>query len=414
MPLAPGDKLGAYLILSRIGAGGMGEVYSARDERLRRDVAIKVLPAGVTDDPDRMARFEREAQALAALNHPNIATIYGIEQNAIVMELVAGETLAKIVAGGPTIEQTLGIARQIAEGLEAAHEKGIVHRDLKPANVMVTADGAAKILDFGLAKSTAQATPPNNSATVTLGATQVGMILGTAGYMAPEQATGRPVDRRADIWAFGVLLWEMIAGKPLFTGDSAVHVLADVIRAEIDFNRLPASTPAPIRELLKRCLDRDVKSRLQWIGEARVTIQKCLSGAGSTIDTPRATSRAASLGWVAAGILATALAAVLFVSFRQPREPAAAFASVLLAAGESRLWGSRDFSRRQARRVFRHPARKATDLGEGPRFLGGTAFVRNGFGRTALLVVGQPIDCSLCRRRVEANRYCRRPGRPAG
>src|SRR5450432_3699498 len=204
MPLAPGFKLGPYEILAPIGAGGMGEVYRARDTKLDRDVAIKVLPAALAQDPERLARFEREAKVLAALNHPNIAHIYGVEDRALVMELVEGETLK----GPLPVETALRYAKQIAEALEAAHEKGVIHRDLKPANVKVTPEGVVKVLDFGLAKAAGPASSATtiNSPTLTLHATQLGMILGTAGYMAPEQAAGKPVDKRADVWSFGVVL----------------------------------------------------------------------------------------------------------------------------------------------------------------------------------------------------------------
>jgi len=226
MPLAPGDRLGPYEIVDLLGIGGMGEVYRAHDKNLARDIAIKVLPAALAHDPDRLARFEREAKVLAALNHPNIAIIYGLENTAansraIVMELVEGPTLADRLEGGALpLEETLSIARQIAEALEAAHEKGVVHRDLKPANVKVREDGTVKVLDFGLATALqSNAREPGSGAdspTLTLGATQVGMILGTAAYMAPEQAEGKTVDRRADIWSFGAVLWEMLTGQRLF------------------------------------------------------------------------------------------------------------------------------------------------------------------------------------------------------
>jgi len=229
----------------------MGEVYRARDKKLGRDVAIKVLPATLAHDPDRLARFEREAKVLAALNHPNIAIIHGLEEQAIVMELVEGPTLADRLEKGPAaLEETLAIMRQIADALEAAHEKGVVHRDLKPANVKVREDGTVKVLDFGLATAVqASAREPGNAAvspTLTLGATEVGVILGTASYMAPEQAAGRVVDKRADIWSFGVVLWEMLTGKRLFEGGETLsHTLADVLRAPIDFSRLPEASPHP-------------------------------------------------------------------------------------------------------------------------------------------------------------------------
>ncbi len=284
--LTPGTKLGCYEILAPLGAGGMGEVYRARDAKLNREVAIKVLPAAFSQDSERLARFQREAQTLAALNHPNIAHIHGLEQAsdsmAIVMELVEGPTLAeRIVHGAMPVDEALPIARQIAEALEYAHEKGIVHRDLKPANIKVTDDGAVKVLDFGLAKALNGAVDDSlldraDSPTLSVAATRAGMILGTAAYMSPEQAAMRPVDRRSDIWSFGVVLWEMLCGKRLFLAESASHTMADVLRANIDFSALPAGTPEPVRELLERCLERNVKLRLQAIGEARIAIEKFL------------------------------------------------------------------------------------------------------------------------------------------
>ncbi len=219
MSLAVGSKLGPYEIIAPIGAGGMGEVYRAKDTKLKRDVALKVLPDSFAADPDRMARFQREAEVLAALNHPHIAQIYGFEEHALVMELVEGETLA----GPLPIETALNYARQIAEALEAAHDKGIIHRDLKPANIKVTPQGVVKVLDFGLAAiaqgSAGDASNPANSPTLTISPTRAGMILGTAAYMSPEQARGRTVDKRADIWAFGCVLYEMLTGKQLFQGE---------------------------------------------------------------------------------------------------------------------------------------------------------------------------------------------------
>jgi eukaryotic-like serine/threonine-protein kinase len=273
MPLSGGTRLGPYEILAPLGAGGMGEVYRAKDTKLDREVAIKILPDAVAQDPERLARFEREAKVLAALNHPNIAQIYGVEEHALVMELVEGETLQ----GPLPVETALNYARQIAEALEAAHEKGITHRDLKPANIMITPAGVVKVLDFGLAAVSADPASGSadrpNSPTLTMRATQAGMLMGTAAYMSPEQAAGKPVDKRADIWSFGVVLWEMLTGQRLFDGETISHTLADVLRAPIDFGRLPKETPSAIRDLLRRCLDRDVKTRLRDIGEARVAIQ---------------------------------------------------------------------------------------------------------------------------------------------
>jgi len=253
MPLSPGDRLGAYDIVSLLGKGGMGEVYRAHDPKLNRDVAIKVLPHALAHDADYLARFQREAQTLAALNHPNIAKIYGLEANAIVMELVEGETLQ----GPLPLQEALAMAKQIAEALEAAHDKGIIHRDLKPGNVKVTPEGVVKVLDFGLAKAVnerpTQVGP--DSPTLTLRATEAGLILGTAGYMSPEQAAGKTLDRRADIWAFGVVLFELLTGKRLFDGETVTHTLADVVRAPID---LSAIEDPQVRQLIGRCLDRNI------------------------------------------------------------------------------------------------------------------------------------------------------------
>jgi len=278
-----GTTLGVYRIDAEIGRGGMGQVYRARDTALNRDVAIKVLPDGLADDPDRLMRFEREAQALAALNHPNIAHVYGLEKSggtpAIVMELVEGPTLADRIAKGPIpLDEALLIARQIAEGLEAAHERGIIHRDLKPANIKVTDDGTVKLLDFGLAKALApdpaspEADELANSPTLTARATQMGVILGTAAYMAPEQAKGKAVDRRVDVWAFGVVLYEMLTGQRPFEGSDVSEVMARVIDREPDWSALPASTPPAIERLLRRCLVKQRKDRLHDIGDARLEV----------------------------------------------------------------------------------------------------------------------------------------------
>jgi len=318
MKLAPGDKLGQYEILAIIGADGMGEVYRARDTRLKRDVALKVLPTAFAGNPERMARFQREAEMLAALNHPGIAAIYGVEQQALVMELVEGEPLSTRIKAGPVpVPTALLYAKQIAEALEAAHEKGITHRDLKPLNVMVTPDGAIKVLDFGLAKtndeSAAASDDPEMSPTVTLGHTDAGVILGTAGYMSPEQAHGKPADRRADVWSFGVVFYEMLSGKRAFTGESASDTLASVLKLDPDWNALPPDTPPAIRKLIRRCLNKDRKQRLQAIGDARITIDEVLSGAAPDDvpagERPAAKQVHARWPWVAAAaVVAVGLA----------------------------------------------------------------------------------------------------------
>ena len=290
-----GQSIGSYSIIAKLGEGGMGEVYRATDMTLKRQVAIKVLPVSVANDADRLARFQREAEVLAALNHPNIGAIYGLEKTsdftALVMELVEGEDLSQRIARGAIpVDEALPIAKQIAEALEAAHEQGIIHRDLKPANIKVRADGTVKVLDFGLAKALepAGSSPVNTSRSPTIttpAMTQAGMILGTAAYMSPEQAAGTPVDRRADIWSYGVILWEMLSGQRLFGGDTVVHTLADVLRLSIEFDKL--DVPAPIRTLLRRLLDRDAKTRLRDIGEARVAIAKYLIDPASGTEIPR-------------------------------------------------------------------------------------------------------------------------------
>ncbi|HEY3123523.1 MAG TPA: protein kinase, partial [Thermoanaerobaculia bacterium] len=318
MTVATGSHLGPYEILSPLGAGGMGEVYRARDKKLGRDVAIKVLPEAVANDHERLSRFEREAQVVASLNHPNIGTIYGVEDSggapALVMELVEGPTLQDRIAQGPIpLEEALPIAREITEGLEYAHERGIIHRDLKPANVKLTGDGKVKILDFGLAKAldpVAGASSPDvtRSPTITAAATQAGVILGTAAYMSPEQARGKPADKRSDIWAFGCVLWEMLTGKRLFHGETVSDTLAAVLRADIDWETLPAGTPPAIRRLLERCLERDPKRRLRDVGEARIAVEEApASLIGIRAETAAGiASRRAGRG----RIMATALAGV--------------------------------------------------------------------------------------------------------
>ncbi len=281
--LPPGTRIGPYEIEARIGAGGMGEVYRATDVNLKRRVALKVLPSWVAGDPDRLARFQREAEMLAALNHPNIASIYGVEpaagHSALVMELVDGPTLAERIARGPLpVDEALDIARQIAVALEAAHERGIVHRDLKPANVKVRPDGTVKVLDFGLAKpiDTAPAGgEASDASTVTISAlTQAGVVLGTAAYMSPEQARGEPVDARADIWAFGCVLFEALTGRRAFEGRSLQDVLAAVLTAAPDWSRLPPALPRAVRVLLERCLARDRRQRVRHIGTAVLLLDR--------------------------------------------------------------------------------------------------------------------------------------------
>ena len=268
MPIQPGSRVGGYEVSGLLGEGGMGEVYRARDLRLKRDVALKVLPEGIRHDPDRLARFEREAQALAALNHPNIATVHGFEDSdgepILIMELVEGATLADQLRDGPLRpDEARTMALQIVDGLDAAHEQGVVHRDLKPANIKIRPDGTLKILDFGLAKIFAGSdeshrTDLANSPTLTAPMmTTAGVVLGTAAYMSPEQARGRPVDKRADIWAFGCVLYEMLTGHPAFDGETSTDILAAIVQREPDWTRLPAALPRSITALLRRCLQKN-------------------------------------------------------------------------------------------------------------------------------------------------------------
>jgi serine/threonine-protein kinase len=314
MPLLTGSRLGPYEIRSAIGAGGMGEVYRARDTKLGRDVAIKVLPEAFARDAERMARFQREAKVLASLNHPNIASIYGLEDSgstrALVMELVEGPTLADRIKAGPIpVDEAVRIAKQTADALEYAHERGVIHRDLKPANVKVTNDDAVKVLDFGLAKALEDdpsSIDISTSPTISRMATMQGVLLGTAAYMSPEQAKGRSVDRRADIWSFGCVLYEMLTGKVAFPGESVTDTLATVIRAEPDWSLLSASTPMRVRVLLQRCLQKDPKQRLRDIGDARISLDEVLSGvpeAAPSLVAVESSPRRRWL-WMACGIAA--------------------------------------------------------------------------------------------------------------
>ena len=332
MPLTPGTRINHYEIVSSLGAGGMGQVYRARDTQLGREVALKVLPDAFVTDPERLARFEREAKTLASLNHPNIAHIHGLEQagavRALAMELVEGEDLSVPIARGPmALSAVIPIARQLVDALDFAHEHGIVHRDLKPANIKVRADGVVKVLDFGLAKAMdpAGGSGPNvaNSPTYTAAATELGLILGTAAYMAPEQAKGKPVDKRADIWAFGAVLFEMISGRRAFEGEEITTILARVIERDPEWSHLPATTPAPLRRLIERCLTKDVKARLRDIAEAGVALDDARSAQppSSSLLVAAAAARPAVarggggrtwLPWIVAAGFAV-VAAVLYV-----------------------------------------------------------------------------------------------------
>lgn len=316
MPLAPGTRLGAYEVVALLAAGGMGEVYRARDARLQRDVALKILPALVAADPERHARLTREALVLASLNHPSIAAIYGLEETpegtALVMELVTGETLASRIARRPLpITEVVAIAREICDALEAAHGKGVIHRDLKPANIAFTEGGRVKVLDFGLA--TFSASPPDASriaslddATLTaVGVTRAGVILGTAAYMSPEQATATAVDKRTDIWAFGCVLYEMITGRPLFSGAGVSETIIAVLTKEPDWTQLPAATPAPLTRLLRHCVARDPRRRLADIADARLELEEALGA--SSAEPAVARTRIVTSGAVAIAVAAAAL-----------------------------------------------------------------------------------------------------------
>ena len=294
MPLSPGTTLGPYSVTAKIGEGGMGEVYRARDTKLDRDVALKVLPAAFTSDPDRLARFEREAKVLASLNHPNIGSIYGLEdadgQKALVLELIEGPTLADRIKEGPIpIDEAVPIAKQIAEALEAAHEQGVIHRDLKPANVKVKDDGTVKVLDFGLAKAfqpEVLGSDASQSPTMTAAATATGVIMGTAAYMAPEQAKGRTVDKRTDVWAFGAVVYEMLTGRRAFEGDDVSTTLARVIEREPNWDALPSVVSPVLQSFLRRCLTKEPKQRLHDVADVRLAMEGAFETAGSVLADP--------------------------------------------------------------------------------------------------------------------------------
>jgi eukaryotic-like serine/threonine-protein kinase len=329
-------RLGAYQILGQIGAGGMGEVYRAHDPRLGRDVAIKVLPYAFTADPDRLARFEREARVLASLNHPNIATIHGVEEaqstRALVMELIEGPTLAeRLAAGRMPVAEALAIARQIADALEAAHDKGIVHRDLKPANIKLTPDGIVKVLDFGLAKVVTHRGDgaESLSPTITVERTREGLIVGTVAYMSPEQAAGKPVDKRTDLWAFGVVLFEMLSGRQPFDGETVTHVIAAVLTKEPDWTVLPAATPSILRRLLRRCLEKDPRRRLHDVADARLEIDDAI--AAPAMDAPAPTHRFRRR--TTAAIVVTALASAALGWYLKP----SGTSSTKVASGPARF-----------------------------------------------------------------------------
>jgi serine/threonine protein kinase len=315
--MSPQQTIAHYRITSKLGQGGMGEVYRATDTKLGREVAIKILPDAFALDAGRMARFAREAQVLASLNHPNIAAIYGVEERALVMELVEGPTLAdRIAQGAMPLDEALPVARQIAEALEAAHEKGIVHRDLKPANINLTAEGKVKVLDFGLARvmQASGSDDPQSSPTLTMSATVAGVLLGTAAYMPPEQARGGAVDKRADIWAFGVVLYEMLSGRRVFAGDTVSDTLAAVLKTEPDVS----SIPLQVRPIVERCLRKDPRRRWRDIGDVRMALEEGSPAATIAVAMP---TRRSVLPWATAAVLlAIAAGAASWIAWRATRQ----------------------------------------------------------------------------------------------
>jgi hypothetical protein len=342
LALTPGTRLGVYEIAAQIGEGGMGQVYRATDIKLKRQVAIKILPPTLAVDAGRLARFQREAEVLASLNHPNIAAIHGLEEGggmtALVMELVEGEDLAQRIARGAIPpDEALPIAKQIADALEAAHEQGIVHRDLKPANIKLRPDATVKVLDFGLAKAlepVGVASPSVSlSPTITTPAmTQAGIILGTAAYMSFEQAKGRPADKRSDVWAFGCVLYEMLTGARAFApgDDNVSDVLAAVLKTEPDWSALPASTPSAVTRLIRRCLTKDARERLRDLGDARLEIRDAGTNEGDGAPTRAGRSRLAWTLVASLGVMALVLAFMLFRWATRPSAPVAVFRSLIL------------------------------------------------------------------------------------
>jgi serine/threonine protein kinase len=356
-----GTRIAHYEITSHLGTGGMGEVYRATDSKLGRSVAIKLLPAAFVSDPDRLSRFRREAQVLASLNHPNIAHIYGLEEfgemRCIVMELVEGETLQARIQRGPIpVEEAINIAKQIAEALEEAHERGVVHRDLKPGNVILTSDGKVKVLDFGLAK--AYETNPSNPSLshsptmVSMAATNAGIILGTAAYMSPEQARGKVVDRRTDIWAFGVVLFEMLTGHRAFPGEDLTDTLASVVKLDPKWEAIGAEVSSRIRQVLRVCLQKDPRQRAQAIGDVRLALDGAFETAAPASASPSSTPRA----WMAAfaiavlGIIALAVPALRHL--RETPSSGARFANLTMDLATDLSLGPTNFYRRPSRTAF--------------------------------------------------------------
>src|SRR5436309_3020906 len=317
MAITIGTHLGSLQITALLGRGGMGEVYRARDTKLKRDVAIKILPEEFSRDPDRVGRFQREAEVLALLNHPHIAAIYSLEEangsRFLVLELVEGQTLADRLKRGPLpMDEALTVAKHICEAIEAAHEKGIIHRDLKPANIKITSDGIVKVLDFGLAKvreAEAQASNLSNSPTLMTARSTPGIILGTAAYMSPEQAKGQEANRTSDVWAFGCVLYEMLTGRAPFEGETVSEVFAGILKGDPDWSRLPAETPENIRRLLRRSLQKERRLRLQHIGDARVEIEEPQPQAAAV--APPVVPRRRERVWITAFVVATVLAVAM-------------------------------------------------------------------------------------------------------
>ena len=352
MTLTPSTKLGSYEIFAAIGAGGMGEVYRALDSKLGREVAIKVLPEEFTQHPEKLARFEREARLLASLNHPGIATLHGLEKVKdkpfLVMELVEGETLAERISRGPLpVNEALTLSQQIAEALEAAHEKGVIHRDLKPANIKVDPEGQVKVLDFGLAKAFADEVPESElsaSPTLSRDATKAGVILGTAAYMSPEQARGKTVDKRTDIFSFGMVLYEMLTGKKAFTGEDVSDVLASIMKLGPDWKALPADVPPSVVKLLRRCLTKERKKRLRDIGDAGSEIEEVLAAPRAPVASETVKARTPLLAWALAGVLAVAFLATLWILWPTVSAPEPSVRlSMNLGAGDHQLgteWGA--------------------------------------------------------------------------
>src|SRR5215467_12779674 len=328
MALTPGSRIGVYEVTSEIGKGGMGVVFRARDTKLLREVALKVLPDHVADDPDRLARLQREAQLLASLNHPNIAHVYGLEQAGgaacIAMEFVDGETLAdRIERGALPLDEAVAIAKQIADALAAAHQQGIVHRDLKPANIKLTPNGTVKVLDFGLAKPIAHGAVGSGSSMLPtmVSGSGIGTITGTVAYMSPEQARGKEVDARTDIWAFGCVLYEMLVGRPAFDGETPTDIIAKVVTSHPDLDALPAGTPPSIRLLLSATMNRNVGQRLQHIGDAALFLDQTAMPASATARPSQSPSRRVALGVAALAVVcasAIGAAATMYVRSSGP------------------------------------------------------------------------------------------------